>query len=587
MKRFVKILSISVLTILIVGCSADRTREEKVSAMIDKVDSPFFIANMNLQNLMDKSEIMKEGTLPFTYYQVISFFLAVELTGIDYDTDVQVIVGEGKAFLPNFYGIFKVKDEKLFTTLLETEANATIQEQDGMKFAIKESEQYCVVWDEEFAVISNIPMDFASLLSGGSAKEGQKMVNKNIEMIKAGNEGEINEDYKTFLGKEADMSMLYNGKGFFSYMLTMSMDDSEEMEKLRDLYEGMSYEMYLNFNKGEVDLEVIADLDKDLKDQLSFIAKDGVSNKLMGYGRSKNPLMVGSYKASIPGMLDYFSETSQEDYDKMIEGMSEEGLDIEEVKEAFNGEVVYVVDAVEQREEIFDFGYDDPITIKKDEPIFAIVLGVSDKSIIEKKIQEVMQEGMQDLVTTDAGAGEIPNGKKIEILPNDVINMGDAYLFLMDDALFMSNDLVWTNLIATGKGKKIANPEGVVNAKPFGMFADMTQIGSYQGMGDEVGEYADMFESFSGSADIDGGRFILKLTEKKENALKVLTMAVGSGLAEFEKASNPDMEAELEEALKETEDAFDMLEEEMPSEEEIEKAVDDAFKQLEEELNKQ
>ena len=235
MKRFGKLLIVSVLSVLLVGCGKDRTREEKVSAMIDQVNSPFLIVNVNLQNLMDKSEVMKEGTLPFTYYQVISFFLAAELTGIDYDTDAQLVVSEGKAFLPNFYGIFKIKDEKLFKTLLEEEANATIQEKDGMQYAIKESEQYCLVWNDEFAVISNIPIDFASLLSGGSGKEGQKMVDKNIEMIKSAKKGELNTDYVDFLSKDADLAMLYDGKGVYSYMSAMSMEDNEALEQMKVL----------------------------------------------------------------------------------------------------------------------------------------------------------------------------------------------------------------------------------------------------------------------------------------------------------------------------------------------------------------
>ncbi|MCB9224074.1 MAG: hypothetical protein H6582_07870 [Crocinitomicaceae bacterium] len=579
MKLVGKVLLVSVLSILIVGCKKDRTREEKVSAMIDKVDSPFFIANVNLQNLMDKSEIMKEGTLPFTYYQVISFFLAVELTGIDYDTDAQIIVGEGKAFLPNFYGIFKVKDEALFTTLLEKEANATIQEKDGMKYAIKESEQYCVVWNEEFAVISNIPLDFASMLTGGGGKEGQKMVDKNIEMINYGEEGEVNADYVTFLTKDADLSMLYNGKGFYSYMSSMAMEDKEEVEKMKDLYEGMSYEFYLNFNNGNIDLEMVADLDDKLKEQLSFIAKDGVSNKMLGYGKSSNPLLVGSYKMSVPGMLDYFKETSEEQYEKMVEDLGKEGLKIEDVKDALSGEIVYMVENVIQKEEVFDFGYDEPITIKNDEPLFAIVLGVSDKSIIEKKIQDVLTGGQNDLATVDGDEVGAEKGPEMELWPNGVINMGDAYLFLKDDALFMSNDSSWANMIASGKGVKVANPDNVVTENPFGIFVDISKMKQYDGANKDAAQYAELFESFKGSANLDGGKFTLNLTNKDENALKVLTVTVGSILADFEKEMNPDMEAELEEAIKETESI-----EGMPTQQEVEKAVDDAFDKLENEL---
>src|SRR5687768_11790967 len=160
MKKKISLLLASVLSIyFFAGCSAERSREDKVSAMISKVESPFLVVSTTPQNLMDKSGVM-DGVLPFTYELVLSFFIDEAVTGIDYSVKSQIVVGKGESFQPSFYGIFKVKDEKKFVDLIEKEANAAIVEKEGMKTAIKESDGYVVVWNDEFAVISNISVDF-------------------------------------------------------------------------------------------------------------------------------------------------------------------------------------------------------------------------------------------------------------------------------------------------------------------------------------------------------------------------------------------------------------------------------------------
>ncbi|MEX1003273.1 MAG: hypothetical protein WDZ35_14230 [Crocinitomicaceae bacterium] len=577
MKKVRSILVTAMIAVLLMGCSKERTREQKVSTMISEIRSPFFIASMNLQDLMDKSEVMKEGTLPFTYYQVITFFLEQDVTGIDYETEAQVVVGEGKSFLPNFYGIFKIKDEKKFVELIEKEANAEVKEKEGMKYAIKDKEKYCVAWNDEFAVISNIPMDFAAMLSGKGGKEGMKMIDKNIALIKAANDNEINDTYVTFLENKSDVAMLYEGKGFYGYMESMAMGEKEDLEKVKELYEGMSYELYLNFEKGSVNMEMVANLTDELKEKIDFIGKEGVREKLLAYGKSANPMMVGSYKVDVNGALEYFKKLSEDDYQGMEDELNQEGLKIEDIKGAFSGEAVYMINGVEKKEQVYDFGYDEPIIIKTDEPVFAFVLGISDRKIIEAEMNEIVARELMETASTEQMGG-YDGGSKVQVLPNGVINMGKAFIYLSDEVLFMSNDSSWANLIAMGKGVKVNNPKGVVNENPFGMFTDLTQLSKIEGLEKEGGEYAKLFKSFYGSANMDGGNFTLELTDASQNSLKVLTVAVGAALADFEKRMNPDMETELEEAVKNTEEELDKMD--LPSEEEIEEAVDDAFDKL-------
>ncbi|MBD3635898.1 MAG: hypothetical protein HUJ25_01040 [Crocinitomicaceae bacterium] len=588
MKMWNKILIASVLSLMVISCGKDRSREQKVSAIINKIDSPFFVASTSLQNLMDKSEVMKEGTLPFTQYQVISFFLDKELTGIDYNTDAQFIAGEGESFLPNFYGIFKIEKEESFIELIEVEANAKIEEKDGMKYAIKESEGYCVVWNEDIAIISNIPVDLAAMLSG-KGNGGQKMVNKNIELIKAAEDGDINEDYVAFLEHDADISMHYEGAAFYKYMESMSMEKTEDLEAVKEMYEGMKYDMFMNFNKGNMEMEMVADLSDKLKKELSFMGKDGVSKSLFAYGKSANPMLTGTYKLDISGFLDYFKTINEDAYDEMVNDMEKSGLDINEVSKAFSGELVYMIEEVVKKEEVYDFGYEEPITINNDEPIFGIVVGVSDKGFIETKLKEVIiAQEMEGVMASDDDKLEQMDAFKledempeIEVLDNGVIHMGDAFIFLGDNVLFMSNDEEWTSMVAAGNTITINDPKGVLTENPFCFYLDFAKVAQMD-MGDdeEAAKALKMFKSFHGSANLDGGKFTLEFTDDSENSLKLLTMAVGAAMADFEKQMNPGLEDELEEAIKDTEDAFEKLDEELKNVN-IEESIQDVKSELE------
>lgn len=566
MKVLSKVLLLVLAVSLLSACGKDRTREQKVSAIISKINSPFVIANVNLQNLMDKSAVMEEGTLPFTQYQVLSFFLAKEVTGIDYDTDAQFIMGKGESFIPNFYGIFKVKDEALFVELLEVEANAKIEEKDGMKYAIKDSEGYCVVWNEEFAIISNIPMDLAAFLSG-KKDGGQKMVDKNIELIKAAEEGEINEEYVAFMEKGSDIAIAFDGEPFYNYLESVSMEDNEELEKMKDLYEGMSSNIYLNFEKGKVVMEFDVEMNEDLKEELSFIADKGANKNLFSYGKSKSPLFSSTYNMKLDGFFDYYEGMSEDAYNKLIDEMDKMGLGEEDITKSFSGDILFMIENVRMKEEVYDFGYDEPIVIKNEEPVFGLVIGVKDKSIIETKLQELMlAESIEDLIaSTDADIQMDPEMDlpKIEVLENGVIKIDDGFMFLGKSELFMTNDEEWANLIASGKGVEINNPDEILTNDPFGMYADLTRLQDMESMKDEDLAMAKILKAFYGSSNLEGGVFTLELTDASENALKIITKMIGETMAEMDKLQNPDLEAELEEAIDNPDALFDQLEEEI------------------------
>ena len=114
MKKISILLALSLLVAISTACKTEQTRQEKVSVIINKIDSPFFIATLTPQNIIDKSGAT-DGVLPFTYETLVGFFMLEEETGIDNNTQVQLIAGKGSGIgVPNMYAIFKVSDQVKF-----------------------------------------------------------------------------------------------------------------------------------------------------------------------------------------------------------------------------------------------------------------------------------------------------------------------------------------------------------------------------------------------------------------------------------------------------------------------------------------
>lgn len=535
MKKILSLLSVGVLSVVIFSeCTAERTREEKVAAMIGKVDSPFLVMSMTPQNLMDKSGIL-DGVLPFTYELVLSFFIDESVTGIDYSVKSQVVIGKGESFQPSFYGIFKLKDEVKFIDLIEKEANATIVEKDGMKTAVKESDGYAVVWNEEFAVISNIPIDFMAMLSG-KGSNGDQTVNKLIELVKAGEEGEINPTYADFLKKEADISLYYDGKGFYGFMESMMGDEMEEIARMKETYEGVSSEIYLNFGNGTIDFEFINHLSDKVKERLSFIGENGVDNTLLGYANSPSPILTGGYNVDFEKLFTYIEEQMGEDtYANMEENLAEVGLTMDDARTCMSGQFVYMIDRVEVVEQVMDFGYGEPYTYTQPIPMFAVVLGVSNATPIQTMLADSLK------------------------LPNGTYKVGDAYVSFDGKTLFASNDSAWTNKVINHQTVSVEKGVDVIAANPFAMFVDFDALGKMKGLNDAE-PYVKLFTEFSGGANLDGGNFTFKLHETSKNALRVITEIIAAELDRLEKEDNQEMEQELEDAVME---GLDQLEQDL------------------------
>ena len=523
--------SVLLIVLFVTGlasCSTDRTREEKVSAIIGKIDSPFFVANMSPGNIIEKSGVT-DGALPYTQEMLLSFFIDEEITGVDYDVDVQIVMGKGGGYTPNFYGIFKIKNELAFKDLLEAEANAEINEKDGFSYAMKESDSYVVVWNDEFAVATSIPMDLAAMFSGGS-KEGMKTVDKTIELIKSAEEGEINTEYQAFLENVSDISMRFKGEPFYEYMEEMSMGMNDELTTYKETFDGMSVDFFLNFTNGSVDLQVLADLSDELREQINFFNSDPVDSKLFAYGNSKNPMFTLAYNVDLTKGIDYTKgQMSDNEYNELEEQLTEMGIDLENAKTGLTGDILFVVDRVDVKTEIIDWGYGDPYESKQPSPIFGLILGIEDVTVLTSLLE----------ASDSIGEG--------------VMKKGDAFLVIADEVLFSTNDSLWAVKVKNGGATAVSDRDGVLSSEPFALFLDFIQVDAMDDL-DEAEAIVNELKALKLTGNIDEMNFSLMMSDDSRNALRILTETIG-GLSEGEGSGEEyeNLRNELDEAAAETE----------------------------------
>ncbi|NOQ71382.1 MAG: hypothetical protein GQ574_05250 [Crocinitomix sp.] len=524
--------SVIILALFVTGltsCGTERTREEKVSAIIGKIDSPFFVMNSSPGNLIEKSGAA-DGALPYTQEMLLGFFIEEEITGVDYDMNVQVVVGRGGGFTPNFYGIFKLKNEVAFKELLETEAGAEIKEKEGYQYVMKESDSYVIVWNDEFAIATSIPMDLSQMFSGGS-KEGMATVDKTIALITAAEEGEINEGYKTFLENDADISMRFEGKPFYGYLEDVSMGMNDDLEEQRANVEEINSDLFINFTNGSVDLNWIGNLSERLKEEFGFLGEGPVDQKLLTYGDSKDPMFTMAYNIDLTKGVDYTKEQMSEyDYEDLEDELSEFGISLDLAKAGLTGDILFIVDRLEMKTQIVDWGYDEPYEVNEPMPVFGAVFGIADI------------DALSSLVAASDSLGE-----------NGILKQGDAFLVISDDVLFSTNDSLWAVKVRDGVASKIVDKGDVLGTEPFGMFLDFAQLAGMEEL-DDAEVLVDKLKSLKGSGNMNEMNISLIMNDNTRNALRILTENLGR-MAEGDKGSGDEYEQllnELDEAAAET-----------------------------------
>jgi hypothetical protein len=386
---------------------------------------------------------------------------------------------------------------------------------------------YVMVWNEEFVIAANIAMDLSSLFGGGSGgNQGMKAVDKCIGLITAADEGEVNEDYKKFLENGSDVALTFMGKGFYNYMMEMSMGENEELAKQKETLEGLNLEMFLNFEDGAINLQTLTHFSDKLKEELNFFQKSAIRSSFFAYGNSANPIMTMGLNLDMSKALTYIEDQDggKENLERELEGF---GLTIADAKKGLSGEVYIVVDGVNMVQEVIDYGYGETYTMNQPTPIFAMMAGISDASVIAKLI---------------ASADSLGQG---------LVKKGDAFMLVKDNMLFTTNDSLWALKVMNGATSQIADKGGVFKSTPIGMYIDGANFGKIAGV-DELQIVTALLKEVRLTGNLDEINLAMIFNDKTKNALRILTEAIAPFTEEPATEEDLVLEEELEEAAEES-----------------------------------
>ena len=562
MKRISILLALSLLVVISTACKSEQTRQEKVSVIINKIDSPFFIATITPQNIIDKSGAT-DGVLPFTYETLVGFFMLEEETGIDNNTQVQLIAGKGSGIgVPNMYAIFKVNDPVKFDEMIEKELNATIKEKDGFKTIAKKKDNYVMVWNGEFAIAANVPINLASLFGGGD--ETGKSINRCIKLLSDSDDDEVNQGYVDFMNKEDDIAAYFDSEGLIGFLAGMDMIEKEEIKNMKEEYGGNTMESYLNFENGSVKWEHKIFLSDILTEKYNFINEKGINNKMFEYGNSTEPMLKYSLNINPQLTADFMKiQMKENDYEKFEEELKSKGYAVKDLVNTFTGEVLFMLDGFTFKTEMIDYGYGEPFEMTSSEPVMGVVMGVKDKSIFSNLPEEIL------------------------VTENGIMSFEDGfYGVVVSDYLFASNDSAWVNKVIDGQTTKLKDEEGTLTKQPYGFYASFGNPNHAEMFKKEF-PMAEILENVWGYANLSEAEINIVLKDKSQNSLRVITKYISDFIADEEMDANQDIKNMLDqEALESIEDGMETIEEGINEVEEaledvdIEGAVNDILKEV-------
>ncbi len=573
MKKFSQLLAFIVFTLIMFSCGSKRTYQEKVSAMISKVKSPFLIGSLKPQNLIDKSGVNEDGVLPYTYQTLTSFFLKEEGTGVDFNQRIQFVLAKGP-MLPNGFAFFRIKDGALFKEMVKAELNAKIKDKDETNYFIKENEGYVVAWQDETAIVANIPFDIKALLSG-NVDDGHKTLNRIITLFESADEGMVNKEYDTFLTQTDDINLFLMNDSFMNYIKEINPfrnKNSKKDETFKDL-DGSRVELAVNFEKGKAVFKSNMSFSEEFLAKINFINNKGIDTKYLQFGKTEHPFTTYSFNFDLEKYLAFTESYSGDDLLPDInKNLSKYGLSANDIVDAFKGEVLVMLDGYKVQTTIVENEYSEPFEEQNIEPIIGMAIGLKDVSVLTDLFNNA------------------------EVVSDKMMKTDDFYVVTKDDVLFLSNDSLWAGAVSNNTTKTI-QVNKVINQQPLALFTDFLNQDVSNYFKEQGYDPTSILESIVMFATINHGEITINLKDKSQNSLKVLVKFYSDMMAYFEAKQNEEMEKildqeildNLNEELQGLDSAFDEVSKEIDKtlkEVDIDKTIEEATKELNKMLDK-
>ncbi len=511
------VITILMGTMLFVSCKENLNHKDRVAAIIGKLDSPFLMGTFVPENLIDKAGL-KEGALPFVQQTVASFFMKEEKTGINNKEQVQFVMAKGEGSFPQAYVFIPLKNAEKFKKLVQTELSAEVQEKDGAYYFRKDADNYLVVWKEDLAIVSNIPISLENILSSGGISS-KKAALSIVNLMNQAATSDIAPTYRSFMDKTGDIQMYMHGQNAYNMVKEIRFFPSKYKRQLKTLLLGSTVESEMNFENGAITLKSNHLLSDSLNAYLEVLKDGGISNDILAFGFTDNPIMAFSMNMNPTKILKLMDETDMQDYTvNMSEKLKNNGISKEDIAAFSTGEVLFILDGYKKIEQSENLKNMQDLKVN-----FAMVYGVKDTAVARM----VMQKMLADSSMTD----------KDEI-----------FMTIKNNYLISSNSKTWIEKINNNEGVSLKNLKTELTVHPIGMYINSVLLGKFP-QEKELDKAMRNVSKVIFDFNKNSSNLTIKMKDENKNALRIIVEKVVEEMLKAELNSNSDVQAIIEQEM--------------------------------------
>ncbi len=521
MKNTFKILTTTLVVCLLILSSCGSDAEDKEANlknstrfnMISAVDNLAVVGSVDLITMIEKSDFEHNKDVPFEVLAGFKMFVKgnidAELTGLELKGNNHFAVSM-KEEEPE-YVMFtakvtnKEKIKQTLTNLKLSKGEYTKEEIEGKEYEFISEKNVTAMWDDkDFIVVA-------------SQKEETKKIAQKLLLARY-IDAQENQNLDTYLKRVDDMNIFVNLESIMKSAKNTKEGkqiSGEVLEMFNDAY----YVGTGNFNAGEIVFDMNVYADKVKNSEYNALSKEVVSKTVFNYLSNDKLLAFGVASLDMSAIFNAMNLVPENEFNmsdiEKVTGMSQT-----ELKELLTGdfsvsimdiksqEVTSTYDAYSEDDDFFE---EETYTYQQTMPLVVFTVGIKDSS----KIGSLLRM-----------SGEL-------IFENGVCKLEkDAYLTMNEEKLILSTDLETATFFAKGnKFKAFSLPSSTQMEKPvYGFYnTDVTQMpkGVLKLAETEEGqmalEFSNLFESVDFNGDFERMAFTVKLKNKSDNALKVIT----------------------------------------------------------------
>ncbi len=518
MKKFLRLIQLMTLSMVVVLSSCNSEEDEaylKNSTrfnMLSSVDNLMLVGSIDLVGLIEKSDFENNKDAPFEatagFKMLVKGNIDPELTGID-------ITG-------NNHFAMSMKDEEpdyiLYTAKItnQEKVKKTLKDLNVFKGDYKKEE----VGSRVYEYLSDKDMtvgwdDKDIVIVVGRKIDTEKKVK---ELLKARFvDAKENVPLDDYLKQVDDMNVFVNIETAMT-IAKNSKEGKNVTKEMLDMSKGAYYIGTGNFNKGEIVYEMNIFGEKLKGSKYNAIGENPVSDSFMKYLTNDKLIAFGTASINMEALFNAVYMADNKEFD-MKEVEDATGMNKQELSEILTGEFsLCLQDVISEKvsyaslEDMEDDFFDEEMyTYNTEKPIVVFAAGVSDTT----KIGSLLRE---------KGKVEVMNG----VYKADK----DAYIVFSDKKMIVTTDEVTANFFASGNTyTSYTLPAASSLDKPlYGFYnTDVTKMpnGFLKMAETEEGqmalEFANLFELVDFHGDFNKMSFTVKMKNKSDNALKVIT----------------------------------------------------------------